>query len=210
MLIENTGIAMMDSGGGENRGWQRNQKKSIVDFKNEPEVTIDDASADNSKEIEYTVSLFHYLTRQLELDILCNEYNALECKDWDGTAEIGVYGVSKKQAEWIKKHGFEIKDTFNSYNGDSSLSQVIQGTWLKIGVENYLLLQIHGGCDVRGGYTDAKLFYLSDEAFLSEDVYGEIDGVEVENTYDGVNITNENGEPVPVKKNSKITLGLSI
>lgn len=32
MLTENTGIHMLDSGFGEGRGWQRNQKKSIQDF----------------------------------------------------------------------------------------------------------------------------------------------------------------------------------
>ena len=32
------------------------------------------------------------------------------------------------------------------------------------GEEKYLLLQIHGGADVRGGYTDARLFKLADHA----------------------------------------------
>jgi hypothetical protein len=30
------------------------------------------------------------------------------------------------------------------------------------GEESYVLLQIHNGADARGGYTDAKLFKLSD------------------------------------------------
>ena len=33
MLTENTGTHMLDSGGGSGRHWQRNQKKSIEDFK---------------------------------------------------------------------------------------------------------------------------------------------------------------------------------
>ena len=49
--------------------------------------------------------------------------------------------------------------------------------------EPYLLLQIHGGCDVRGGYTDAKLFKPSDDwmihPYLREYIYSD----EIEEEY---------------------------
>lgn len=38
MLTENTGRHMLDSGGDSGRAWQRNQAKSLDDFKNEPRV----------------------------------------------------------------------------------------------------------------------------------------------------------------------------
>ena len=42
---------------------------------------------------------------------------------------------------------------------------MLQGTFVKLhGDELYVLLQIHGGADVRGGYTDAKLFKLHEHA----------------------------------------------
>ena len=53
MLTENTGIHMCDSGGEDGRMWQRNQKKSFNDFKNEPEITKDD-------DLIYK-SLFHHV-----------------------------------------------------------------------------------------------------------------------------------------------------
>ena len=34
--------------------------------------------------------------------------------------------------------------------------------------EQYLLLQIHGGCDARGGYTNAKLFQCQEEWMIHE------------------------------------------
>ena len=37
MLTEPTGKHMLDSGGNENRHWQRNQKMSLEDFENEEE-----------------------------------------------------------------------------------------------------------------------------------------------------------------------------
>ena len=55
---------------------------------------------------------------------------------------------------------FEIKHfrSWNTYNGDCDLSQTLQGATMEIEGEIYFLIQIHGGADVRGGYTDAYLF----------------------------------------------------
>ena len=42
------------------------------------------------------------------------------------------------------------------------MSQILQGANLTINEEQYILIQIHGGADARGGYTDAKLFKCGD------------------------------------------------
>lgn len=213
MLTTSTGEAMLDSGGAYGRHWQRNQKKSFKDFMNEPQVSYDiDTWTPEGKtpeyEITYTISLFHYLTNgHYELDLLCNEYNTLKCKDWDGF----TYGVSKDQEQWLKAHGVDTNidnaNSWNSYNGDSMLSQVIQGTNIEINGDEYVLLQIHQGCDVRGGYTDAKLFKVVDYAL--EGVYGTIDGVDVSNRYDGYHLTSdENDKEIKVNKDSKVSLYL--
>ena len=163
MLTENTGTHMLDSGGIYGRNWQRNQKKSIKDFINESE---EEYFFSDDGEVYRTVSVFHYLSG-LELDELCDNFNKrnTNTKDWDGELSINetTYGVSKKAANYLNKnHQSQIEYTFNTYNGDSDLSQVLQGSRIKIFVdgqyEDYYLIQIHNGCDVRGGYTDAKLF----------------------------------------------------
>jgi hypothetical protein len=80
-----------------------------------------------------------------------------------------VYGVSKVQWDWLKaNHEVKVGYTFNTYNGDSDLSQILQGSWVTINDEVYLLLQIHGGCDARGGYTNAKLFTTPEEYMIHE------------------------------------------
>ena len=74
MLTTSTGEALCDSGGLYGRHWEKNQKRSLKDFENEPVVS-------GSKENEdQTVSVFHYLTENagLELDELCEGYNTLE------------------------------------------------------------------------------------------------------------------------------------
>ena len=210
MLTKSTGRALCDSGDAYGRHWEKNQKKSIDDFQKEPAVSFElpsfkDGEQVTSKEIEYSISVFHYLAKGFDLDSTCNDYNTLACDDW----ESEIYGVSKAQAEWLSERGFEIGESFNTYNGESSLSQVLQGTLVKQDSRNYVLLQVHQGCDVRGGYTDAKMFYLPNEYMPSEDVFGEIDGVQVDSSYNGRNLTNEQGAGVDVHANSVITLDLA-
>lgn len=168
LLTANTGRHPADSGGAYGRHWERNSKLTIEDFENEPEAILKIDHWDNDSYSAYPkISLYHYLTRILELDGLCNEFNALPVDDWDSD---DYYGVSAQGEQWLKDNGFEpIGDTFNSYNGDSCLSQVIQGETFNLDGDYYCLLQIHGGCDVRGGYTDAKLFKLEEEYQLYDE-----------------------------------------
>jgi hypothetical protein len=163
MLTENTGAHMLDSGGAYGRNWERNQSKTIEDFENEPDVHY----TSNGLWIDRRVSVFHYLS-QLETDWRCDAFNQIPCENWDAE---DVYGVSKEQWEWLTS-GYDmpvkVLRTFNTYNGDSDLSQILQGAWLDIDGESYILLQIHGGCDARGGYTDAKLFKTPEEGCIHE------------------------------------------
>ena len=209
MLTESTGINMMDSGGGEGRHWQRNQKKTLADFRKGLPVVLD---THEFQDHVYTISVFHYLNKDdhLELDEVCNRFNKLACDDW----ESEVYGVSTAQNQWLLNNGFartsgllNIDSEFNTYNHESNLSQVLQGTVIKNTEEDYyVLLQIHQGADVRGGYTDAKMFKLHEDFMALEDVYGMIDGVQVDNRYDGINLTDDDGKKVDIKRESKIDL----
>jgi hypothetical protein len=167
MLTENTGVHMLDSGGAYGRNWERNQVKTIEDFENEPEEVYTYSKSWNG--LERKVSVYHYLS-QLQTDEVCDQFNAMPCDDWDAEE---VYGVSKAQWEWLNEFfpELEVVNTFNTYNFDSDLSQILQGAWIEWyrgGVERYLLLQIHGGCDARGGYTNAKLFLPPDYGIIHE------------------------------------------
>ena len=193
MLTENTGKHFLDSGGTDGRMWQRNQKKTIEDFENEEEELYQlDAKY---KEIYRTVSVFHYLTNNLEIDDICEEFNRIqeESNNWD--ADGDVYGVSKeawsyinnlaridyKEENWncVNYFDVEIQRTWNTYNGESDLSQILQGANLTIDDEEYILIQIHNGADARGGYTDAKLFKM-DEYCIHEYLQEWKDSSEIE------------------------------
>jgi hypothetical protein len=171
MLTEGTGVHMCDSGGADNRGWQRNQKKTIKDFMNEDEESYQFDFKYN--EIYRNVSVFHYLSG-LELDDICEKFNRRQGADWEGELPgNSIYGVSNRASEWLQSnYEVQVEYTFNTYNGDSDLSQILQGSRIKIfndgQDETYYLIQIHNGADARGGYTDAKLFKTS---YYSEGIH---------------------------------------
>lgn len=215
MLTTNTGIHMLDSGGKDGRGWQRNAGKTAADFAAEPKATYE---IDNDGTAFVTVSTFHYLTSILELDATCDAFNALPCDDWDGEA----YGTSMSQCEWLEAQGLTIGEPWNTYNGDTILDTVLQGANVykegdALGHPAYILIQTHNGADVRGGYTDAKLFKISDTArdtFLNPcpEVWGEVNG-EIVSTYyhaHGTHLADEDGKDVTVPPDAKIELSLSL
>ena len=166
MLTENTGTHMCDSGGDNGRMWQRNANKCIADFEAEPQELYQYDPKYN--DIHRTVSVFHYLTNNLEVDDIAFNFNELNtnAKDWEADCkedDASLYGVSLNAwLDLVTSNEVEVSRSWNTYNGDSDLSQILQGANLLINEEHYVLIQIHGGADARGGYTDAKLFKCGD------------------------------------------------
>ena len=162
MLTENTGKHFLDSGGTDGRMWQRNANKCLQDFENEAAETYQYCSKYN--EIYRNVSVYHFLTNDLQIDNICFEFNNLNTapKDWKADCKedkASIYGVSVNAwLDLISNNEVEVSRSWNTYNGESDLSQILQGANLTINDEEYILIQIHGGADARGGYTDAKLF----------------------------------------------------
>jgi len=205
MLQENTGKHFLDSGGIYGRHWERNERTT---FESETPVTYEIWQ----DEVEYTISVYHYLINAgLSFDTVCNEFNRLQDQSENWDADTECYGVSSEAWDYLESQfDATVENVFNTYNGDSNLSQVLQGAYLDIDQDKYVLIQVHGGCDVRGGYTDAKLFKLDnwDEYLPSENVYGEIDGIQVDNMHNGYSLTDEDGEKVPCRDGSHIILEL--
>jgi len=209
MLTESTGISFLDSGGSDGRHWQKNQG---VAFDNEPEIEVDYNWMREGDRIDFTINVYHFLKNALTSDAMTDEFNSLfnVMDDWDGYG----YGLSDEASGWLIDK-FRVcpkdlsNDWINTYNGDSNLSQVIQYRYIGDG---YIILQIHNGCDVRGGYTDAKLFRLTGDG-LYEGVYGRIvypdgRGVDVDNMYNGYSLTTEDGVEVVFEEGMIIDLNL--
>ena len=149
MLTENTGTHMLDSGGDKGRMWQRNQEK---DFEAEEEVTIE---YHDGKYSSLTVSTYHYLKQVLECDEISDRITSLfRMKEWHWVNEVEINEV-------INDLDLEIEEKsqqWNTYNGEYNVEQVFQGQFFMIYDEPYVFMQIHGGADVRGGYTNVQAF----------------------------------------------------
>lgn len=159
MLKENTGKQLLDSGGAYGRNWEKNQE---ADFdKTEPvEVEVHDDG------VSITYNLYHFMLNQLELDEVCEKLQ----EEFDKFSEKSDSPYLADMEEFIEKKGFSEAHTFNSYNGDNLLSQVIQGITFEADGEDYVLLQVHGGCDVRGGYTAPIFFKIEIDSFILSQV----------------------------------------
>lgn len=62
----------------------------------------------------------------------------------------------------------------NTYNHEELLSQILQYVYFEWDNEAYIILQIHGGCDVRGGYTKPRIFRDCGETSIFEVARGMI------------------------------------
>lgn len=163
MLTESTGVNMLDSGGSMGRHFQMN--RMIRDFrKNKPLVISLRVFNDGDLDLYFSTNIFHYLTNCLAHDSLCEELEE-EFKEFcelEDNKRTGYYYLMEEFTKLLKDRYEGKSFGYNTYNGESNLSQVLQYNMI---TESYLdepliLLQIHNGCDVRGGYTKPRIFKL--------------------------------------------------
>ena len=178
MLTENTGRHMLDSGGAYGRAWERNQGH---DFDAEPEATADWRWG----YVDITISVYHALGDVLDYHAAGDALFERWATTGDRKREpwLPLMEVFAEDIGGAGFYGDGPPTTVNTYNEESMLSQVLQYTmftleddtpisdYLDIGdtdaepivldAGTYVLLQIHGGCDVRGGYTQPRLFMLN-------------------------------------------------
>jgi len=157
MLTENTGIAMMDSGGDYGRAWQRN--RGIADFRNLNPIILEEPW--NKGDLPgISKSLFHFLEDTLEYSADMTAKFKRFCNKKENKDE-SYYYCMEPFAESLHEGSYPEKPiSDNSYNHETTLSGTIQYTIFSHDEIDYILLQIHGGADVRGGYTDPKVFEL--------------------------------------------------
>ena len=158
MLTENTGRSILDSGDAYGRHWQRNQCR---DFDAEPLGTAQFWNCDGRVDMCASLNVYHWLSERLLHD---EEMQARFDEFAESEPDTPWLAVMREFAESIGATGlYGDGEPFivNTYNHDSALSQVLQYLYFETedGENGYILLQIHGGCDVRGGYTAPKVFY---------------------------------------------------
>lgn len=166
MWTENTGRHFLDSGGAYGRNWERNQGKDAEVFLSRPEAYVD-------RYCGVIVDAFHWVRERLEydaeLDARLQEFIAGR-DDTSYLQDAEEFGI-----EVLGLHESDVR-TMNTYNWDNTLNETLQ--WVEFGDtyasaygedgEDYgdvVLLQYHGGCDVRGGYTRPRAFRMTGDTF---------------------------------------------
>lgn len=169
MLLENTGASILDSGSAYGRHWERNQKRTIEDFESDPVAWIDPEYGDTSK------SLYHHLTSHLTYSAELSQAFAGFAEGYSEEGWLEIIGLWLDDLGVAGEGGDFYSDgrwNFNTYNFEYwQASQTVQGSFFGYGGREYLILQIHNGCDVRGGYTAPKVFevgYDGRDGFIFE------------------------------------------
>lgn len=183
LLKESTGTHFLDSGGDNNRHWQKNKKRN---FAKEPRILWD--------EYGYSVNVYHYLCEILNTDRNTQKVNSFITRNklhWVQEAEEEITNKDFMYHE-IEEWGEE----YNTYNGEENISQTLLFKTFRIVGEMYVLLQVHQGADVRGGYTQTRCFKLNGYLSGLVDVYGTVDGREVEMGSWGQLVYTDTGEEV--------------
>jgi len=172
MLTENTGSHFLDSGGAYGRNWQHNQGRA---FKAEPECTLEAKYG-----INVTHNVYHWLQEKLEYNPnIQRQFTRFANSDeMSGESWFGcVAAYMDKLEDKAGREGLDFGGiygegrpvTVNTYNHQSLLSQTIQFTYWEDSNGEHVFLQIHGGCDVRGGYTKPVAFDVREEIGIFDD-----------------------------------------
>lgn len=179
MLKENTGSHFLDSGSAYGRNWERNQK---VDFESAPRIFLKFSKYGKGSEIEFTRSIYDFLTESLDLHPALQRSftkfcNLEENRTRSGLECASLY-VEKRKEQGLVKGGIYGEDEpiyDNIYNHDNVLNQVFQYCyWTDEKFGECILLSVHGGCDVRGRYTMPKAFQCSNELSILDYARGTI------------------------------------
>lgn len=184
MVTASTGRHVLDSGGAYGRHWELNRRAAEMTaaaFGLEGDRTAAAVLDRLLREpadldlrygwVEITLDVWHWLRDRVE-------YLPEADERWVAWATTG----DREDDHWLacaERFVAELEwaddvQTVNTYNGEDWLSQTLQWvSWsqsddevtttgaLLLGGEDYVLMQVHNGADVRGGYTRPYLFRCS-------------------------------------------------
>jgi len=178
MLREPTGMHFLDSGRMYGRHWQKNQNRRFEDEKRYMVFVHADEDG-RSEEIFVLYNLYHYLIDFLSLNKETDELNRM-FKRFSSSRRMREENQLIRTEAFLEEKLDATCTITNTYNHPNLLSQVIQyGLFTKAkepeGQSNFIILQLHNGCDVRGGYTEPCIFSLDDmDGFLLAQTHVEV------------------------------------
>jgi len=164
MLTECTGVDILDSGGKDNRGWQRN--RHIADWD-----AIDACSIEvyGDNEVIPAYHIYPYLCNFLDITDDSERLNNV-LQEIVRTSENSSYLADMEQfieLDEVDITGDSCHEVINTYNYENLLSTVLQYGIFEVEGESYIILQVHLGMDVRGGYTKPQIYHIENPDYFS-------------------------------------------
>lgn len=166
MMTENTGCDILDSGGAYGRQWEKNRHIKVWDEIPACEVEV---CADGREDGEVIISynIYPYLCLFLGINEESERLNTV-LEVIIETSGNGAYPADVKdflKAIKADKDGYACGGA-NTYNYDNILAGILQYDIFEVDGETYIALQVHGGCDARGGYTVPQVFTLDEPDYF--------------------------------------------
>lgn len=176
MFCESTGSHFLDSGGAYGRGWEKAQAVKDLDWMNFPYINKEIwQRSDGSYELCLTKNTYQFLCDKLEYDIEMDKIFHKFCEQEIRNSDSYYSNMDdfvKHPDLWeteCEVDDYQNMGGYNTYNGDSCLDKTLQ--WNIFAIHNgkqegyYMILQIHNGCDVRGGYSTPHVFTYDEDEF---------------------------------------------
>ena len=180
MMNENTGRHLLDSGDAYGRNFERNRQKNL---EKQPAMTMNfHKYGDDDTKIQMwpTIDTYHYLSAHLEYNETAHKLNKQFQKFVDAGDDT-TRSWLQEMREWTDtQSGNEDSITINTYSEEfNHLSQVLQFIPFTLDYladepseteitkdiyGNYIILQLHNGADIRGGYTKPVIFKVNHDA----------------------------------------------
>ena len=197
MLTECTGVDILDSGGKDNRGWQRNRHIPMDEWDARDACSIEVWG----DEVIISYGVYHYLVNFLSITDESERLNAI-------LQEIVENGDNKSYPADVEdfltaidadKEGYACGGC-NTYNFDNLLSQVLQYDIFEVDEVTFIALQTHNGADIRGGYSKPVIFELPEPDYFimaAQDINAQCDCSQFTSDDAGANWYKDGSAPSP-------------
>jgi len=174
---------MCDSGGAygyANESWRRASRHYEGDLRRLPYCTVTSYCTDTPYvpgksylEMGAQISAFHHLCenlhyeRAMSIKYMCHERDDL---GWEEILDLYLDFHNRHSPEEMH---LERCGEYNTANGDDCLDNayLYYGFEGQCSDQQYVLLQVHNGCDLRAGYGVPSIFSVVSESFYNNDDY---------------------------------------
>lgn len=154
MMQQPIAKSILDSGSAY--GYQYERRKDLA---NAPDGHLEFSVNDGKLQMSATKSMFRYLCANLEYEPVLTEYLEVFAATQDDTWGIGLM-------EDFARSLYCTPSSDNTYNFDNILDGCFIFTEFKLSDTDIVIVSTHNGCDVRGGYSDPKVFKVLEEGML--------------------------------------------